>query len=250
MNSSFLDVTFTAEELRAVDVADTTVVVVDVLRATTTITAALGAGALGLWAVTTPEAARGLGQSMAAITAGERGGRQIPGLDLGNSPMEHASPTVAGRRIALTTSNGTRVIALAADAPTILLGCFNNIGALTRILRETEHPRILVACAGTAEGTRVTPEDILFAGDLVSRLERGDGILGGGATVARDYAAQRCGDVAAVLRESPAGRNLVDLGFEEDLDWASHLDSTDVVPRVVSGTEPGSLPFIVATRGG
>ncbi len=244
-----LDVTFTADELAAVDVAETAVVVVDVLRATTTITAALGSGAAGVWAVGSPEEARDLGGEWGAITAGERGGRQIAGLDLGNSPSEHATPGIAGRYIALTTSNGTRTIGLAADAPVILLGCFNNRAAVADVLADLDVPKILVACAGTDGGRRVTPEDVLFAGELVDRLTRGGACCAGGAVVARGYARGESGDLVETLRQVPAGRNLIELGYGADLEWAGRRDVTPVVPRVSSGPAPRTPPFI-AWEGG
>ncbi|MFO7942227.1 MAG: 2-phosphosulfolactate phosphatase [Bacillota bacterium] len=245
-----LDVTFTADELSALDLSETVVVVVDILRATTTITAALGAGALGVWAVTSPEAARQLGVSRAAITAGERDGRQIPGLDLGNSPIEHSGALVAGRHVALTTSNGTRTIVLARDASEILLGCFNNLGALVDVLEKIRATKVLVACAGTSGGRRITPEDVLFAGELVRGLRRSYRDLGGGAQLARDYARARAQNLEDVLRESPAGRRLMDLGYESDLDWAARRDSTGIVPGVFREEVPGAAPFLIPRGSG
>ncbi|MFP4200002.1 MAG: 2-phosphosulfolactate phosphatase [Clostridia bacterium] len=240
-----MDVTFTAQELVSVDLSETAVVVVDILRATTTITAALGAGALGVWAVTSPVIARELGASRAAITAGERGGRQIPDLDLGNSPIEISSPRVVGRHVVLTTSNGTETIALAQDAPAILLGCFNNIGALTDALKGMEMPKVLVACAGTCGGRRITPEDVLFAGELIRGLSDSSRRLSGGAQVARDYSRARYGELADVLRESPAGQRLIDSGYAADLDWAARRDSTDIVPGVRRDETAGAPPLLV-----
>ena len=241
---TLLDVTFTADELAAVDVTGTAVVVVDVLRATTTITAALGAGAAGIWAVGSPEEARGLGVKWGAVTAGERGGRQIADLDLGNSPVEHATPRTAGRCIALTTSNGTRTIGLAADAPVILLGCFNNRAAVADALADLDLPKILIACAGTSGGRRISPEDVLFAGELVDRWTRCGVYCTGGAMVARGYARGESGDLVEMLRDFPAGRNLLELGYGADLEWAGRRDSTSVVPRVTSRSTPGAPPFI------
>ncbi len=240
---SSVDVSFTADELAAVDLADTTVVVVDILRATTTITAALGAGASGIWAVTTPEAAAQLGQTTGVVTAGEREGKKLPQLDLGNSPAEHAGAVVNGRRIAMTTSNGTRTIALARDAPHTVLGCFNNVDALVEYLSRVETDRVHVACAGTAGGRRVTPEDVLFAGELIGGVN--GHVLGGGAMVARDYARSRDGSLFEALLESPAAQNLVRLGYREDVAWAARRNCTRVIPQVLRTAEASGIPLIV-----
>ena len=139
-----------------------TVVVVDILRATTTIVHALAAGAKEVIPLLDVAEARCKAQAIgsAVMLGGERGGKRIEGFDLGNSPTEYTAEAVGGKSVVFTTTNGTRAMQLCRSANRVLIGAFTNFSAVCRELEREEHVDIL--CAGT-DG-QITREDVLFAG--------------------------------------------------------------------------------------
>lgn len=236
-----LDVYFTPGELVGLDLPDV-VVVVDVLRATSTIVEALANGARAVLPVTSADEAARLAQNVgrdSVLLCGERKGLAIEGFDLGNSPAEFEADRVRDKALVMTTTNGTRAfLAVAerragkADAPTtrILAGSLLNLGALAARLAGESTP-IAIVCAGR-EG-RFALEDAVCAGALAERLvEDAPGReLNDGARAARQFA-NRCGDdYQAVLASTAAGRHLASIGRAEDLAFCARVDRTDVVPR-------------------
>jgi 2-phosphosulfolactate phosphatase len=183
----------------------------------------------------------------AALLGGERGGVRIAGFDLGNSPLEYVAGRVAGRRIVITTTNGTAALAAARGAREILIGAIVNRFAAAEAIRGLagagEHLHLV--CAGT-DGC-VSAEDVLAAGAILDAA----GADSAGDTLdasARDALAAfrrvaAGGDVAASLvaefRKSPGGANLVALGMEADLPAAAAIDTLPLVPRLDAAT--GSL---------
>lgn len=216
------------------ELAGGTVVVVDVLRASTTICHALAAGARHVVPVGAVDEARRLATESDVVLGGERGGEVIEGFDLGNSPTSYTPETVGGRTVVFTTTNGTRALLHAATADRILVGCFANETAIVRdVLAQTGPVHVL--CAGT--NGAVTLEDVLFAGSVAHRLQTECGFEIGDdsgrlAAALFTQSAPR-GDFderLASLRESRGGRNLLRLGFDDDLRTAAALDTFDVLP--------------------
>src|SRR5260370_2380608 len=145
-------------------------VVVDVLRATTTIIHALAAGCSAVRPCAEVDEARALAGSMRAgrvLLGGERGGAPIEGFDLGNSPGEYTSRVCSGTALVLTTTNGTRALLRAAEAERTLIAAFVNYSAVCEQLRHDLRP-LHIVCAGT-EG-EPSLEDTLLAGALVEYL--------------------------------------------------------------------------------
>lgn len=226
-------------------------VVIDVLRASTTIATALANGAAGIRPVTDVDAARTLaaGTGPAALLGGERGGVRIAGFDLGNSPLEYSRDRVAGRPIVVTTTNGTAAIAACSDAREVLVAAVVNrsaAAALARSLAE-RHGGVAIhlVCAGT-DGAP-TEEDVLAAGAILDAATRlpgaeADAIDAAGIDALAGYrAAVAAGPTAldAIARAfagSRGGRNLLDLGMDPDLSAAAAVDSLAVVPRLDRGT--------------
>lgn len=224
-------------------------VVLDVLRASTTIVTALAHGADRVIPVAGVEEARRLaaGGGGTVLLGGERGGVRIPGFDLGNSPLEYSGARVNGRTVVITTTNGTAALAACREARDIVVGAIVNRTAVAAALRHLEKPGqpIHLVCAGT-DGA-VSGEDVLAAGAILDAagVDRADEALDDPARAAlawfRSVAAH--GDVRAALvaefRRSPGGFNLVALGMEADLPAAAAIDSLTVVPRFDAAT--GSL---------
>ena len=231
-------------------------IVIDVLRASTTIVTALAHGATGVRPVLTVEVARalaagfGAGSDSGVLLGGERGGLRIDGFDLGNSPLEYARARVAGRRIVITTTNGTAAVDACTDASEVLIGAIVNRAAAAARARELAVAHgtssIHLVCAGT-DG-EVTEEDRLAAGailDAAGHLPGGsDDTLDASATAALETfrgvlsAAADTGAASAITAAfamSRGGRNLIELGMRADLPAAAAIDSLRVVPRLDRG---------------
>jgi 2-phosphosulfolactate phosphatase len=167
-----LDVFPTTEAVEATALAGAAVLVVDVLRASTTIIAALANGSLAVIPVADPSEARRCAAALGpagALLAGERRGEPIPGFDLGNSPLEMTAARVGGKTLILTTSNGTRALLAARPAAAIAVAAMVNLSAAAAWAVATERD-VTVLCAG--ERGRLSLEDHVCAGLLVDRLAR------------------------------------------------------------------------------
>lgn len=205
-------------------------VVIDVLRATTTMLHALAAGCRRILPCATIEESRQLAASLPAgeaLLAGERGGRPIPGFDLGNSPRECTPQRCRDRTLVMTTSNGTRALLHATNAERVLIAAFTNFSAVCEQLRDEKRP-VNVLCAGDAGG--VALEDALLAGALVGAIVRGgEAALNDGALMALDAFERRGGYLEEALRLTAGGARLRDLGYDDDVTDAARVD---VVPLV------------------
>lgn len=212
-------------------------VAVDVLRATSTIVRAIESGAERVIPCLTPDEAIARRASLGVdrvVLGGERGGVFIPGFDLGNSPLEYTPLRVSGKIVVFTTTNGTRAILAcsAAHAAVVTVGAFGHLSALAEALVRANRS-VHIACAGTND--RITGEDCLLAGILVNRLvESGlfrvgndEARLVGGFS--RDVGANES-TLREALRASAGGRNLMELGFDRDIDECARVDWTAIIP--------------------
>jgi 2-phosphosulfolactate phosphatase len=227
------------------DLAGRTVVVIDVLRATTTVCHALAAGAACVVPCLEIDEARAKASSLRdALLGGERGGRKIEGFDFGNSPTEYTAERVGGKNVVFTTTNGTRALLRAAAAEEILLGAFVNLSTVANALSGRE--RVDLLCAGT-NGV-ITAEDALFAGAVVDRLSEASrgrkpsgmpATLNDQAFLARDawrHVVASGRPLATVLRDCQGGRNLIGEGFDADIDIAAQIDAVPLLPRFAAAT--------------
>ena len=174
-----VEVLFTPADFMALagrDLSRTVCVVFDVLRATTSIVTALGHGAVAIRPVRDiPEALAARDQEPGLLLAGERGGLAIPAqltgsvaFDLGNSPREFTAARVKGRRIAMTTTNGTLALRACAPAAMVLAACFLNLGPTAELLQRRSPDALLIVCSGTFE--QAAYEDMLGAGALCEEI--------------------------------------------------------------------------------
>lgn len=229
------------------EMAGGTVVVIDVLRASTAIVHAMAAGARQVIPCVEVDEARRIAAGFApgeAVLGGERNGLRIDGFDLGNSPSEYTPQTVEGRTLVFTTTNGTRAMAVCGKAARVLIGAFVNAGAVYQRLAGQE--RIHLVCSGTRG--EVGRDDVLMAGLLVERLQRSGGLpyaLNAQALTARENWVSSFAAPIAVgaepmdpellageLRKSPGGQNLLGIGLDEDILAAAQLDRFDCVPEL------------------
>lgn len=151
------------------DVDKSIVVIIDVLRATSTIATALHNGAKAIVPVETVAECIRIGKQIDSITAGERDGQIAEGLEYGNSPFEYPAEFVKGKTLVLTTTNGTRLLhmALSANAKAIITGSFPNLSAVCNFLLK-QNQNVILGCA--AWKNRVNIEDSLFAGAVIDRI--------------------------------------------------------------------------------
>lgn len=153
------------------DVRNTIVVIIDVLRATSTIATALHNGAKCIIPVDTIPRCIEWGNQIECITAGEREGRIAEGLEYGNSPFEYPITFIKGKTLVLTTTNGTKLLHLAFEkgATTIVTGSFPNLSAVCDYLI-IQNKTTILACAGWKD--KINIEDTLFAGAVISKIKK------------------------------------------------------------------------------
>ncbi|WP_456434358.1 2-phosphosulfolactate phosphatase [Thermosulfuriphilus sp.] len=201
---------------------DGLVVLVDILRATSTIVSALAFGAEVVRPVVGVEEALAL-KEKGYLVAGERGGLPPEGFDLGNSPLL-APDLVAGKRVALTTTNGTQAVGLISSASEVVAGAFLNLSAVVQAAQR--HQELVVLCAGT-EG-HFSLEDFLYAAFLLKRLP-GYKPDNDSAWLARDWG-QSIDDPAKVIRYSRHAQRLMALGLAQDVSFCARVDLFRILP--------------------
>lgn len=230
-----------------------TVVVIDVLRATTTIAQVVAAGAKEVIPCLHVDDARQLADKHGrekVLLGGERGGLLIEGFDLGNSPRDYTPDRVADRRLIFTTTNGTAALLHCRQAERILLASLVNRSAIADAVKSAA--RLTIVCAGTRG--HVTREDIFAAGAIVERLESWQdqkleltptAVLARATwqSIAGTGATQSPAAIIQAMRDALGGRDLVALGLDRDIADASQLDSLQCVPifdpadGVIRGTQ-------------
>ncbi|HEX2219035.1 MAG TPA: 2-phosphosulfolactate phosphatase [Gemmatimonadales bacterium] len=231
-----LDVLFTPAGLTLSEVQGRTVFVIDVLRATTSMCAALSCGARAILPVASTEEALRLAQTIGSdgvLLAGERNCVRIDGFDLGNSPLEMTDAAVRGKSLVLTTTNGTKALLACQGAAAVHPACAGNLSLASERARDTleQGGAVIVLCAGRDGAFSL--DDAYTAGRLVAA------VLGGvvrrrglnDAALASLDLVRRYGDRwERPLRRSRAGRELLRLGFEADVAAAARLDAYPVLP--------------------
>jgi 2-phosphosulfolactate phosphatase len=227
-----------ANEFSETEAKGKTVVVVDVLRASSTVVHACENGVERIIPVATVEDATKLVPTLDrknTLLGGEREGIKIDGFDLGNSPLEYTSRVVKDKTLIFSTSNGTAAITRSAAAKEIVLGCFLNLGAVATHVVSSRSKKVVVLCAGNLG--QLSLEDFVCGGYLVDRIVRATRartVLNDGAAAARALA-EAMVDVGDVVRNSSHGLHLAELGFEDDLEFCSKVDKYGTAPVVIDG---------------
>ena len=231
-----VDVVFSAEQVAATGggVGGSHVVVIDVLRATSTIARALAAGCEGVLPVADLEQARSRARALGALLGGEREGLAPPGFDLGNSPRSYEPGSCAGRLVVLSTTNGSRAVEACAGADSVLAGSLLNAEATARALVERRAGRVLLVCAGRRG--RVSADDAAAAGCIAGTLAlRAAAEFGDAARLAIALFDAWRHDLAGLLSRCEAGRHLAAIGLASDLEDCVHVDSVPVVAERGAG---------------
>lgn len=236
-----LSVHFTPLGVKQQAIAGKPVVVIDVLRATTTIIAALANGAKAVVPTETADEALRLSQNFDrgdSLLAGERGSLRIEGFALGNSPEEMTPATVEGKTIVMTTTNGTSALTAVEPGHPVMLGAVTNYSSVAvRARRELEREgELIILCAGREK--MFSLEDAYLAGRICERIVRKHGkrkvelndAASAALELARGYGDKHGDKWRKIIDHSAAARNLTALGFERDIEAATQVDLYTIVP--------------------
>lgn len=222
------------------DLRQASVVVIDTLRATSTIVTALMAGAREIIPAATIEEAVAIAHRLGTdrtLLGGERGGVKINGFPFGNSPLEYTPEAVHGKTIVMTTSNGAGALIKARNAGHGYCASMLNASVIVERLIADSPAEVLLICAGNAGDFSI--EDTITAGAIVSGLmERSsDLVVTDSARCARQIFEDVRNDLFAAFSEGDHGRALLALGFENDIRFCSQLDIPDaVVPTMIGSS--------------
>jgi 2-phosphosulfolactate phosphatase len=230
-----LDVFFTPNQVKPADTAGRLVVIVDVLRASTTVATALGNGAKTVIPLEGADEVITRSKEFArtgVLLAGEQKMLPIAGFDLGNSPQDFTKKAVEGKTILITTTNGTRTLLGVQGARDIVIASYVNFTAVLAMMKlaARSNTDIAIICAGE-EGS-FTLEDAACAGRYVRAIpKRADKVIWNDAASASVLIERKYGDnIEKVFKESSHGQALESAGFGDDLTAAAEVDSYPVVP--------------------
>jgi 2-phosphosulfolactate phosphatase len=222
---------FSPALLNLYDVSNAVVVIIDVLRATSTITTALYNGAKCVIPVDSVPKCIELGKQIDGITAGERDGKIAEGLEYGNSPFEYPREFVNGRTLVLTTTNGTKLLHMALEkgASHIITGSFPNLSAVCDYLLKKNQP-VILGCAAWKD--RVNIEDMLFAGAVISRVKQNFSINCDSSQIAETMYDNAKGNLFAFMKNKNASHyhRLAGYGLEDDIRYCLTNDVANVLP--------------------
>jgi 2-phosphosulfolactate phosphatase len=232
-----VDVFFTPAGLGAAEVQGRAVFVIDILRATTSICAALSHGAKAIIPVASTEKALRLSQTIGnadVLLAGERNCVRIPGFHLGNSPGEMTEAAVRGKTIIVTTSNGTRALLACQGAAAVFPTAAVNLSVAAERARETLEgdQDVLIVCAGRDGAFSL--DDAYCAGRLATAIfgdTKPRSALNDAGLASLDLVRRYGSRWRRPLAYSRAGRELIRLGFSADVREAARLDAYPILPH-------------------
>ncbi len=229
-----VDVCLTLEGLTEESLAEVNTVVIDVLRASTTILAALECNIPYLIPVGTTQEALSQHEQLRGecYLGGERNRLRPQGFDFGNSPLEYRR-IEQPQPVVYTTTNGTRALKCVADSRRVLVGSLRNAAAVAAAACEDEHPLMLV-CSGTKG--RVAAEDVFCAGAIIRHMQSRVAIeMTDAAKIALFSYLQVADGLTAALLQTASGQGLCQLGLGDDVRYAAALDVSRLVPLYVGG---------------
>jgi len=228
-----IDIPFIPSAPKPDSLSHRVVVVIDVLRATSVMVHATSQGAKEIIPVATVEEALQLVKTFpsgSTLLGGERGSRKIKGFDLGNSPKEYISEKVKGRRLILTTTNGTKAFHFVSSGKEILIGSFFNIGATAQRCFELDGDLLLFP---SGDEGNFSLEDTVCGGMLIDLLLKkvGQSVTLTDASRCAHILYQRFeGNLLEAFHLSHHGRDLIKRGLGDDLPYCAQTDITNIVP--------------------
>jgi 2-phosphosulfolactate phosphatase len=239
MNAANVDVYFSAQSFSDDMVRNKVAIIIDVLRASSTIVTALAHGAKGLIPVKNMGDASQIAAKIGSnrfLLCGERDGVKIEDFDLGNSPNEYTDEVVGNKTVILTTTNGTQAIQQAQLADSIYIAAFLNVGEIVKTLKEKHAKQnIVLVCSGWKG--RMAIEDILLAGYIINALHGAEITpdLPDGAKVALSVFNAYKENIEQAIRSSNHAKRLQDLLEQDDIGFCAQIDHLSVLPSLVDG---------------
>ena len=217
--------------LYALKESEQVVVIIDILRATTTICMAFEHGAKSIIPVKTLEEA-GVLRGKGYLLAAERNGEAVEGFDLGNSPQDYSREKIHNKTVVLTTTNGTRALTMAAHCKEVLIGSFLNMEVLVHYLKEKDQD-VQLFCAGWKD--KFNLEDILFAGAMAFALKDHFLIEDDATLAAMDLYLTAEKNMKEYLQKSSHVKRFKTLHVESDLDVCLKINYTQKIPKYQGG---------------
>lgn len=222
--------------LHLYEVSSSIVVIIDVLRATSTIATAINNGAKSIIPVDSVAECIKLGKQMDVITAGERDGKIAEGLTYGNSPFTYPKEFINGKTLVLTTTNGTKLLhmALNENAKGIVTGSFPNLSAVCNYIIEQKQ-NVVLACAAWKD--KVNLEDTLFAGAVVNQVKDHFSINCDASKLAACLYNEAKDDLYEFMKQKEASHyiRLTNFGLEKDIRYCLSIDVDNVLPMYKEG---------------
>lgn len=227
-----IDLAFSPGELEKKDLREKAVVVIDALRATSTMIVAFENGCSAFIPVLTVEEARKLAadrRDLDLLLGGERRALPVEGFHLGNSPRDYRPEKVKGKVVIMTTTNGTQALIAARGAAEVFIGAFLNLSALSHRLIGAGRD-VIIACAG--EKGFFCLEDTICGGAIVDRLEKADIPISksDSAMAAKVLYEYFENDIYRMLLESEWGQYLESVGLGKDIRICAQVDSSRLIP--------------------
>ncbi|MHA4893370.1 2-phosphosulfolactate phosphatase [Pedobacter sp. PWIIR3] len=225
-----LEVCLTPALLDLYEIEESIVVVIDILRATSSIVYGISNGADAIIPVAQVEDCLQYA-SQGYLLAAERNGEVVAGYDFGNSPFSYTQEKVGGKTVVLTTTNGTKALHLAnARAHQVVLGSFLNLDFLCEWLT-AQNRNVLLLCAGWKDNFNL--EDTLFAGAVVSKIRKGFTHFDDSSVAAEDLYNLAKDDLRSYLHKSSHSHRLAALNIEEDVKFCLQLNLCNTIPVLV-----------------
>jgi len=225
--SKKIEVCLTPALIDLYNIEQSIVVVIDILRATSSITYGIDNGAEAIIPVANVEDCLNY-SDQGFLLAAERNGEVVKGYDFGNSPFSYTKEKVAGKTIVLTTTNGTKALHLANKrAFQVVIGSFLNLDALCDYLN-SQNKNVLLLCAGWKDQFNL--EDTLFAGAVVNHLRKNFEHFDDSSVAAEDLYLLSKDDLRQYLRKSSHSHRLAELNIEEDVVFCLQLNVCKAIP--------------------
>jgi 2-phosphosulfolactate phosphatase len=229
-----LHTVLTPQLLELYDIRDSIVVIIDVFRATSTMATALYNGATKIIPVDSPEACIEMGKATGGITAGERDGKVIPGLEYGNSPSEYPKDFIENKTLVITTTNGTKLLhmALRNGAKEIITGSFPNLSKVVSFLKKQNAP-VILGCSGWKN--RFNIEDTLFAGAVIEAVKENFTIHCDSSFMANQLYNQQKDNLSTYIKSLTHWHRLAAYGLESDMLYCITKDIAPSLPLFKEG---------------
>jgi 2-phosphosulfolactate phosphatase len=247
-----IDIQFVPSSINPKLLTNRVVVVIDVLRATSVIIYAMSQGASEIIPLASVEEALQMAKTFpggSVLLGGERNANEIPGFDLGNSPREYVAERVKGKKMILTTTNGTKAFQKVSTGKEIWVGSFLNIGAVAQRCLESEMDFLIFP---SGDEGNFSLEDTICGGmliDLIREKRKKPISLTDASQCAQILYKRFEGNLLEAFHLSRHGKELINRGFEDDLAYCAQIDITSLVPVFKEGVIRAPLTPILSPAG-